>query len=160
MQLQAIFLILTIFVSYLILGGDNNQPQNKTVDLTANQTAVKINFKEKISDVIVGAIVIVNQTLNSTLNSLDDKADKLVALAQEIKQEKIAENKEESDGKANAETIKDFKRLLPEEFDSQIALYRISAEKTEAELNSNNGTKCDLAPLETGSLTGFEKETS
>ena len=160
MQLQAIFLILTIFVSYLILGGDNNQPQNKTVDLTVNQTVVKISLKEKISDVIVGAIVIVNQTLNLTLNSLDDKADKLVALAQEIKQEKLAENKEESDGKANAETIKDFKRLLPEEFDSQIALYRISAEKTEAELNSNNGTKCDLAPLETGSLTGFEKETS
>ena len=160
MQLQAIFLILTIFVSYLILGGDNNQPQNKTVDLTVNQTVVKISLKEKISDVIVGAIVIVNQTLNLTLNSLDDKADKLVALAQEIKQEKLAENKEESDGKANAETIKDFKRLLPEEFDSQIALYRVSAEKTETELNSNNGTKCDLAPLETGSLTGFEKETS
>ena len=156
MQLQAIFLILTIFISYLILGGDNNQSQNKTADLPVSQTVVKISLKEKISDVVVGAIVIANQNLNS----LGDRADKLIALAQEIKQEKAAENNEKASGKANAETIKDFKRLPPEEFDSQIALYRISAEKTEAELNLNNGTKCDLAPLETGSLTGFKKETS
>jgi len=131
MQLQAIFLILTIFVSYLILGGDNNQSQNKAAVLTVSQTATKISLKEKISNVIVGAIIIVNQNLNS----LENKADKLIALAQEIKQEKEV---------VNAETIKDFKRLPPEEFDSQIASYRISAEKTEAELNFNNGTKCDL----------------
>ncbi len=139
MQLQAIFLILTIFVSYLILGGSNDSLKN-TADLGADQTVVKISLKEKISDVIVGAIVIANQNINS----LENKADKLIALAQEIKQEKIDENKEKIDSKANAEIIKDFKRLPPEEFDSQIASYRVSAEKIEAELNLNNGTKCDL----------------
>lgn len=142
MQLQGIFLILTIFVSYLILGGNNNQSQNKAIDLVVSQTVVKISFKEKISDVIVGAIIIVNQNLNS----LENKADKLIALAQEIKQEKMVENNEtiKPDSRTSSLPDKDFKRLPPEEFDSQIASYRISAEKTEAELNFNNGTKCDL----------------
>jgi len=141
MQLQAIFLILTIFVSYLILGGDSNQSQDKAVDLAVSQTVVKLSFKDKISNVIVGVIIIANQNLNS----LGNKADKLIALAQEIKQKK-AENEEtiKPDDKISSLPDKDFKHLPPEEFDSQIASYRISAEKTEAELNFNNGTKCDL----------------
>jgi len=141
MQLQAIFLILTIFVSYLILGGDSNQSQDKAVDLAVSQTVVKLSFKDKISNVIVGVIIIANQNLNS----LGNKADKLIALAQEIKQKK-AENEEtiKPDDKISSLPDKDFKRLPPEEFDSQIASYRISAEKTESELNLNNGTKCDL----------------
>lgn len=134
MQLQAIFLILTIFVSYLVLGNGGSE-QNKTVDLPE-----KPGIKEKISDTLVGAIVIFNQGLNS----LENKADKLIASAKEVNRGKEVSNNEESSPKANAETIKDFKRLPPEELDSQIALYKVNSEKTETELISNNGMKCDL----------------
>jgi D-alanyl-D-alanine carboxypeptidase (penicillin-binding protein 5/6) len=140
MQLQAVFLILTIFVSYLVLGS-NDASQNKASSSTAEP-----GLKEKISDMIVGALVIFNQELNS----LENKADKLIALAKEAKQEKIEEVEIiKPDSITSSLSDKDFKSLPPEEFDSQIALYKINSEKTETELVSNNGVKCD-----------FEKEKS
>ena len=137
MQLQAIFLILTIFISYLILGGGGDSAQNKTADLPAES---KIGLKEKISDTLVGAIVIFNQGLGS----LENKTDRLIASAKEASRGKEVSDNKESAPKANAETRKDFKRLPPEEFDSQIALYKVNSEKTETELVSNKGIKCDL----------------
>ncbi len=148
MQLQAIFLILTIFISYLILGGGGDSAQ-KTVDLPAES---KIGLKEKISDTLVGAIVIFNQGLGS----LENKADRLIASAKEASRGKADSENEEVYKKVNAETIKDFKRLPPEELDSQIALYKINSEKTETELVSNKGIKCDLPSF----AAGFEKEAA
>lgn len=136
MKIQAIFLILIIFVSYSVLGfkNDNGLPQDEI------NLAVDSGDNSAISDVIVGAIIMANQSADI----LKNQARKFIALAKEIKRGKIISDSEESDGKANAETIKDFKRLPPEEFDSQIALYKINPEKTETELVYNNGAKCDL----------------
>ncbi len=124
MHFQALFLILTIFVSYLILGGDNISSQEKAVDL-ATEPSFTEKVSEKISEKIVDIIVIANQGIDV----LKQQASKLTALVKEAKQEKIEE--------ISAQTIKDFKRLPPEEFDSQIVSYKANMEKTETDFSND-----------------------
>jgi len=134
MQLQAIFLILTIFVSYLVLGGGNS-----TREKEAQELAKGTSFKEKISNVIVGGIIVFNQGARG----LENQFDNLIASAKEIAHSKTETSSAATEqNSATSSPQKDFNRLPPEELDSQIASYRIVTEKIETNGQINN-VKCD-----------------